>query len=86
MPFSKNLPYVKLLNPVTGELIRDDEIIHLVSGLTNDYKNTKFILSCYSGVTACMMFLALEKIVRTIIYFRELVIRLCMMGHGQNMA
>jgi 3-mercaptopyruvate sulfurtransferase SseA len=36
MPFSRNLPYMKLLDHRTGELLRDDLLIHLIG---QDYKH-----------------------------------------------
>lgn len=59
MPGSVNIPFLDVIDPLTTKLLGDEQIRLLFSGIHLD---EPIILSCGSGVTACILYLALERL------------------------
>jgi thiosulfate/3-mercaptopyruvate sulfurtransferase len=61
MPGAANLPYDRVIDPQTGRLRSPEELVSLLG----DAKERSVICSCGTGVTACVLALALERIGHT---------------------
>ncbi|CAG8508238.1 17947_t:CDS:2 [Funneliformis caledonium] len=62
MPYSYSVPFNSIIDPKTKTtLLQDDELKRLFETKSIDL-NKPIVLSCGSGVTATMLYLALEKI------------------------
>ena len=61
MPHSCSVPFNSIIDPNTKTLLRDDELKKLFESKNIDLSKP-IVLSCGSGVTATMLYLALEKI------------------------
>jgi thiosulfate/3-mercaptopyruvate sulfurtransferase len=62
MPYSYSVPFNSIIDPNTKTtLLQDDELRKLFESKNIDL-NKPIVLSCGSGVTATMLYLALEKI------------------------
>jgi len=57
---SINIPYTQVLN--NGKFKSEDELIQLFKPLENEDK--PIVFSCGSGITACVMYLATEGILK----------------------
>lgn len=60
MPFSANLPAALLVDPVTKALISKDKLVALLRERGID-PNVPTVATCGSGVSACLVLLALHE-------------------------
>ncbi|CAD8054857.1 unnamed protein product [Paramecium primaurelia] len=61
MPYSTSLPFIQLIDQKTGLLKTAEEIKDILNSLNIDL-NRNIICSCYQGVTAAIIYIALERI------------------------
>lgn len=62
IPFSVNVPYATVLDADTAKLKSEDELVRIFAVVGVDDAQAEIILSCGSGVTACVLALALHQL------------------------
>lgn len=61
MPGSINIPFLDVIDPKTKTMRSDQELLEIFSS-KNLNLDSPIILTCGSGVTACILYTALEKV------------------------
>lgn len=61
MPNSINVPFQEVLNPETGEMLPPEKLREVFSRRGVDLGEGEIVASCGSGITASVLFLALER-------------------------
>ncbi|RUS18141.1 Rhodanese-like domain-containing protein [Endogone sp. FLAS-F59071] len=61
MPGSISVPFGEVLDPATGEMLEPDELKRLFKSKGLDLAEQEIVASCGSGITASILYLALER-------------------------